>query len=114
MPTPVTFKHLVAGSTFITAKGKVCRFLGKPGLPGTYETSDTEEIAELDILAASPTVQIERVAEEEAQAAMKKPVDPAIELAAKDAAKPAEAAANPTVVAAQQNLAATIAAAKRA
>lgn len=113
-PTTVTFKHLVAGSTYITKKGKTCQFAGRKGALGYYSTSDAAEIAELEELAALPNVQIERQADSavpvpaEQDTISKKP-DPTIAKAAEDAAAPAALDADPQVNDARNKLAAVIA-----
>lgn len=109
--TPVTFKHLVAGSTVIMQKGKVCRFMGKPGSIGFYATEDAEEIAFLDGVCASPVAQLERAASE-TDAAISKPIDPSIAQSAQDAAENTMREATPEVAAARDKLATVIAASK--
>lgn len=108
---PVTFRHLIAGSTYISRKGKTCVFAGRKGGLGYYTSTDSAEVAELSEIAAVPNVQIERETPETAanpEAFTKKP-DETIAIAAADAAAPAILEATPEVAAARNNLAAVIA-----
>lgn len=104
----ITYKHLVAGSTIIMPKGKVCSFMGKPGGVGYYTTSDADEIAYIDAACKSPIVQMERVAAQD-DGKISKPADPSIAQAAEDAAKNTALEANPEVAALRDKLSNVIA-----
>ena len=107
---PVTYKHLIAGSTLIMPKGKVCSFMGKPGGVGYYTTSDADEIACIDAACKSPIVQMERVKEAALDdGKISKPADPAIAQAAADAAQNTALEANPEVAALRDKLSNVIA-----
>lgn len=125
----VTYKHLIAGSVihFQEPKAhkdadpnplKLITFAGKKGGLGYYETSDPVEILHLDKLAQNPQVQIERV-EGNVDVALATPVEtlnkaqpPEIAQAVQEVQEQAAHAADPAVIAAQESLAAKIAAAK--
>lgn len=114
--TFVTFKHLVAGSTYITQKGKTCQFAGKKGALGYYSTSDEQEIKELMELANAPNVQVEKQVDSAVpvpveQDVMIKRQDPSIAKAADEAAAPALLEATPEVASARDKLASVIASA---
>lgn len=131
-PSDVTYKHLIAGSTFhfqapkqhkddLPNPVKTIQFLGKPGGIGYYSTSDAAEIAELDKIARNPQVQIERVAAtlDTVLAAatpetdvIHKAQDPAVAAAAAEVTQQAAAASDPKTIAAAANLASMIAASK--
>lgn len=127
--TTVTYKHQTAGSVIHLQKPQLSKdappnpvktitFGGPKGGVGFYSTSNAEEIAALDYLAAHPQVQVERVEAELAQAveaaapSISKPADPAIAQAAEEVVETAARSADPAVVSAAERLAATIAANK--
>jgi len=105
---PVTFRHLVAGSTYISRKGKTCVFAGRKGALGFYTTTDSAEVEELTELAGMPNVQID-IEASPAATKFSKPVDPTLAVAAEEAAAPAALEATPEVANARNNIAAVIA-----
>jgi hypothetical protein len=114
----VTYRHNVAGSTFILPNGKVCQFGGKTGTPGVYVTSDKSEQEFLDHLAKTPNVPVERLADatvEEVLASTEtKTPDRAIAEAVADVNEIAAKNSDPAVVSAQASLQKLIAAGKPA
>lgn len=112
---PRTYRHLIANSTFITAKGKTCVFAGRKGGLGYYTTVDPGEIESLNALVAMPNVQIDL--QEEApvlpvEPIFSKQVDATIAQAAQEAAANTVLEAVPEVSKARDNLAAVIAGTK--
>lgn len=112
--TPVTYSHLTAGSTAIGPKGQVYRFMGKPGSTGEYTTTDKDAIKFLDEIAANPQTQLTRKTVAAGEEVVVKVVDPAIALAAEDAAAASARIESPEVKTAQEKLADLIAANKAA
>ena len=111
-----SYRHPVAGSTVITASGKVLVFGGKMGGPGIILTSDEDEQKLLDGIVATPNVPVQETAVTldavtgEAVATPDKAPDPSIAQSIADAAEASARAADPSVLAAQSNLAKLIAA----
>lgn len=89
-------------------------FSGKPGGQGFYETDVPWQIAELTKLANNPQVQITRIDAELAAATDEvvapKAADPALQAASNEVLTQAANAADPKLVAVQDNLAALLAA----
>jgi hypothetical protein len=102
-----TYGHRVPGSSIITGTGKVLNFSGSKSGPGFLTTSDPEAIAMLDHLVRVPISQVYLADSPDAVAPAE---DPVIAAAAAAAAQSAERAADPSVVAAQENLGKLIAA----
>ena len=111
MAQPQTYRHLVAGSTFIKPSGEILTFAGPKGGMGYYVTDKEDEITALDFLAKAPTAQVEKETPETIGAPeLLKPVDPAIAVAKEDAASNTARQVDPKVVAAQAKIADMIAA----
>lgn len=110
--TSKTYRHLVAGSTFIKPSGEILTFAGPKGGAGFYVTDKPDEHTLLDALVKSPTAQLEEVIEESAEGVVvaSKAADPALEAAKQDAEKNTENASNPAVLAMQNKLGSLIAA----
>lgn len=123
----VTYKHLIAGSVVHFQKKRANKdadaepirtltFHGKKGGVGFYTTSDADEIAELDKLAANPQVQIERDTAEIPEAAahvMTKAAPAEIIQAVVEVQERAAVVASPEATAAAEKLAGIIAASKK-
>lgn len=106
-----TYRHLISGSTYIFKSGKIARFYGKVGMPGFYTTNQPSEIEELDFLAKHPQVQVELVESVE-DTISHKPADPTIARAVMEVQEASVRSNSPEVIAATDNLAKAIAAAK--
>lgn len=120
----VTFCHQIANSTcYLQEPGGskdapnpvvTATFSGKPGAAGFFQTDVPWQISELDKLAKNPQVQVTRVdatleTATDASTPAKAP-DPAIQQARREVTEQAATAADPKVVAAQDNLAQLLAA----
>lgn len=74
-----TFKHLTSGSTFISSKGAVYRFLGAQNAVGIVEVTNEDDVAALRELCKNPQVPIEEVVEASAVSTpLEKQPDPAV------------------------------------
>lgn len=116
-PAMKTYVHQVAGANTVMPDGKKLVFGGKTGRVvdgawrhggfGYYSTDIAAEIQWLEDLVKSPTSQVTRAVEDpvtHTEVIQTKRIDPAIRLAAQDAAANSERAMDPQVAKAQQNL----------
>lgn len=118
----VTYKHLIAGSVIHYQKKMASKdsnpepvetliFAGKKGGIGYYFTSDPDKIAQLDLLAKNPQVQIERVdgdidvALDTPVETISKPVPVEVTQATAEVQEQSAHASDPKLIAAQENLA---------